>query len=218
MNCTSCPSTVRVSQGGYNVKGETKRPPYAKGGGVGLTAHGSGLPAWWGRYPLGVPFERAKGTKTRLGRSPLRTSLGYEAGPASKLSSARHPCCGPCFCHHTRPPWAAGPMAGWFPRPGLPWRSGVPAAGSQASGSWEQRLTRVRPWQSKYNVPEKQARSVEFPCHLCDPTGPRAETRRTQGHPVPRGGFHKAGEGPAFGDSFPSFSSWRFTMQVQHLK
>ena len=38
---------------------------------------------------------------------------------------------------------------------------------------------------------------------------PRAETRRTQGLPVPRGGFHKAGEGPAFGDSFPSFSSLR---------
>ena len=35
--------------------------------------------------------------------------------------------------------------------------------------------------------------------HLCDPTRLRAETRRTQGHPVPRGGFHKAGEGPAFG-------------------
>ena len=44
--------------------------------------------------------------------------------------------------------------------------------------------------------------------HLCDPTGPRAEKRKTQGHPVPRGGFHKAGEGPAFGDSFPDFSSW----------
>ena len=28
-------------------------------------------------------------------------------------------------------------------------------------------------------------------------------------HPVPRGGFHKAGEGPAFGDSFPHFSSGR---------
>ena len=28
-------------------------------------------------------------------------------------------------------------------------------------------------------------------------------------HPVPRGGFHKAGEGPAFGDSFPDFSSLR---------
>ena len=36
----------------------------------------SGLPAWWGRYPLGVSFERAKETKTRLGRSPLRTPLG----------------------------------------------------------------------------------------------------------------------------------------------
>ena len=93
-----------------------------------LTTRGSGLPAWWGRSPLGVPFGRAKGTKTRLGRSPLRTSLGYEAGPASSLYSARHPCCGPCLCHHTRPPWSAGPMAGWFPPPGLPWSSGVPAA------------------------------------------------------------------------------------------
>ena len=45
--------------------------------------------------------------------------------------------------------------------------------------------------------------------YLCDPTRLRAETRRTQGHPVPRGGFHKAGEGPAFGDSFPDFSSGR---------
>ena len=45
--------------------------------------------------------------------------------------------------------------------------------------------------------------------HLCDPTGPRAEKRKTQGHPVLRGGFHKAGEGPAFGDSFPDFSSGR---------
>ena len=50
-----------------------------------LTAHGSGLPAWWGRFPLGVPFARSKGTKTRLGRSPLRTSLGYEAGPRLDL-------------------------------------------------------------------------------------------------------------------------------------
>ena len=108
--------------------------------------------------------------KNRLGRSPLRTSLGYGAGPASSLGSARHPCCGSCYCHHTRPPWAAGPMAGWFPYPGLPWRSGVPAAGSQATDRWEQRLTRLR-----------------------------AAKRRTQGLPVPRGEFHKAGEGPAFG-------------------
>ena len=33
---------------------------------VRLTTHRLGLPAWWGRFPLGVPFERAKGTKTRL--------------------------------------------------------------------------------------------------------------------------------------------------------
>ena len=41
--------------------------------------------------------------------------------------------------------------------------------------------------------------------HLCDPTRTRAETRRTQVHPVPRGGFHKAGEGPAFGGSLVTF-------------
>ena len=117
-----------------------------------LTTQGSCLPAWWGRSPLGVPFGRAKGTKTRLGRSPLRTSLGYEAGPASKLSSARHPCCGPCLCHHTRLPWAAGPITRWFPSPGLPWRSGVPAAESQAPDRWEQRHTRVRPWRQKYHL------------------------------------------------------------------
>ena len=41
-----------------------------------LTTCGLGLPAWRGRFPLRVSFERAKETKTRLGRSPLRTSLG----------------------------------------------------------------------------------------------------------------------------------------------
>ena len=56
---------------------------------------------------------------------------------------------------------------------------------------------------------EEQARLTECLRHLCDPIRPRAETRRTQAHPVPRGGFHKAGEGPAFGDSFPDFSSGR---------
>ena len=43
----------------------------------------------------GVTFVRAKVTKTRLGRSPLRTSLGYEAVHASRLWLARDPCCGP---------------------------------------------------------------------------------------------------------------------------
>ena len=167
------------------------------------------MPAWWGRSPLGVSFERAKETKTRLGRSPLRTSLGYEAGTASSWCSARDPCCGSCHCHHTKPPWAAGPIIRWFPPPGLPWKSGVSAAGNQAPVSWKQRLTRVRPWQKKYQLPKEQAYSIECPCYLCDPTRLWAETRRTQGNPVPRGGFHKAGEGPAFGDSFPDFSSGR---------
>ena len=112
-----------------------KRSAVGRRWGVLLTTHGFGLPAWWGRFPLGVPFDRAKGTKTRLGRSPLRTSLGYEAGPASSLNSARHPCCGSCYCHHIRLPWAAGPMAGCFPSPGLPWYSGVPAAGGFAAPS-----------------------------------------------------------------------------------
>ena len=39
----------------------------------------SDLEAWGTRSPLGVSFERAKETKTRLGRSPLSTPLGYEA-------------------------------------------------------------------------------------------------------------------------------------------
>ena len=105
-----------------------------------------GLPARWGRYPLGVSFERAKETKTRLGLSPLSTPLGYQAVHTSRLGSARHACCGPCLCHHTRLPWAAGPITRWFPSPSLPWRSGVPAAESRAPDRWEQRHTRVRPW------------------------------------------------------------------------
>ena len=39
--------------------------------------------------------------------------------------------------------------------------------------------------------------------------GQGPKTGRCTLHPVPRGGFHKAGEGPAFGDSFPNFSSLR---------
>ena len=174
-----------------------------------LHSPGSGLPAWWGRSPLGVSFCCQKETKDHLGRSPLRTSLGVRGWACIKSKFGPLPLLWLLLLPPYQAILASWPYGWGFPRPGLPWRSGVPAAGSQASGSWEQRLTRVRPWQSKYNVPEKQARSVEFPCHLCDPTGPRAETRRTQGHPVPRGGFHKAGEGPAFGDSFPSFSSLR---------
>ena len=37
------------------------------------------------RFPLGVSFERAKETKTRLGRSPLSTPLGVRGWNCVKL-------------------------------------------------------------------------------------------------------------------------------------
>ena len=61
-------------------------------------------------------------------RQVLQTQY-EQAGLASSLNSACHPCCGPCFFHHTRPHWAANPKPLWFPRPGLPRKGGVPAAG-----------------------------------------------------------------------------------------
>jgi len=86
----------------------------------------SGLPAWWGRFPLGVPFARPKGTKTRLGRSPLRTSLGYEAVNMSSLCSARYPCCGSCHCHHTRPLWQLALWLGGFHLRAFPGEAAFP--------------------------------------------------------------------------------------------
>ena len=58
---------------------------------------GSGLPAWWGRSPLGVSFERAKETKTRLGRSPLRTSLGVRGWNCVKSLFGPSPLLWPLF-------------------------------------------------------------------------------------------------------------------------
>ena len=81
-----------------------------------------------------------------------------------------------------------------------------PGAGSRSLGTaahQEKALAVERHTSREANTSHRMTR------HLCDPTDPRAETRRMQGHPVPRGGFHKAGEGPAFGDSFPDFSSLR---------
>ena len=174
-----------------------------------------GLPAWRGRSPLGVPFARSKGTKTRLGRSPLRTSLGYESGTASSLNSARDPCCGPCFCHHTRPTWATGPITRWFLCPGLPWRSGVAAAGSQPPISWEQRLTRERPWQQKDTLAEKKIQSIErHVIYVTQPNqGPNREGRRdTQYRGVDSTRRGKAPPLAVFGDflaaeSYPSGAS-----------
>ena len=135
--------------------------------------------------------------------------MGYEAGPASSCCSARDPCRGPYLCHHTRPPWVAGPTAGRFPYPGLPWKSSVPAAenfcrtillhcgrGRGLPGPW-------LPW----HCPGKFGRGKPLPyAHQSKKCGnfqglfvsSPSRTALTR-HPVPRGGFHKAGEGPAFG-------------------
>ena len=151
----------------------------------------SGLPAWWGRFPLGVSFERAKETKTRLGRSPLRTPLGVRGWDCVKSRFGPSPLLWPLFVSPYQATMAAGPMAGCFPHPGLPWRSGVPAAGNSG--------TPGKGPGGRNTTYKEVGTPVESPIHLCDMNSSRAETRRTQGHPVPRGGFHKAGEDPAFG-------------------
>ena len=62
-----------------------------------------------------APFLRdEKWGKNRLGRSPLRTSLGCEAAPAVVLRPARDPCCGPCYCYHTRLSWRLALSPGGF--------------------------------------------------------------------------------------------------------
>ena len=158
-----------------------------------------------------------KSPKNRLGRSPLGTPLWYQAGTASSLYFGPSPLLWLLPLPPHQAPWAAGPMARWFPPPGLLWKSGVPAAGGQAPDSWEQRLTRVRPWQSKRVLSEESTRTVEQQATYVTPPRTRAETRRTQVHPVPRGGFHKAGEGPAFGGSLVTFCPVRKLPCGAHL-
>ena len=119
------------------------------GGIVRLTAPVSGLPAWWGRCPLGVPFERAKGTKTRLGRSPLRTSPGVQGWNCVKVLV--RPVCLAVFL--LVPPHQA--ILGSWPYGVAVFPSGptlekrlFPAVGSQAPGSRERlQHSKLRPWQ-----------------------------------------------------------------------
>ena len=167
----------------------------------------------WGRS-AGPHFSPMRnGGKNRLGRSPLSTPLGVPGWACVKLVFGPFPLLWSLFVPPHQATMAAGPIAGWFSPPGLPWRSGVPAAGSQASGNWEQLHTWVRPWYEKHSVSKKQALSVEFSRHLCDPTGPRAEIGGRIRLSVPRGGFHKAGEGPAFGGSLVTFCPFRKSPQ-----
>ena len=83
----------------------------------------------------GVTFVRAKVTKTRLGRSPLGTSLGVRGCQCVKLVFGPSPLLWPLSLPPHQATMATGPMTGWFPPPGLLWRSGVPAAGGFAAPS-----------------------------------------------------------------------------------
>ena len=58
----------------------------------------------------------------------------------------------------------------------------------QAPDRWEQRLTRVRPWESKYHPTEEQAPPTECLRHLCDLNRPGPERGRRTFQPVPQGG------------------------------
>ena len=140
---------------------------------------GAGLPAWRGRCPLGVPFERAKGTKTRLGRSPLRTPPGVRDWECVKAMFGPLPLLWLLFLPLHQATMAAGPMAGWFSRPGLSWRSGVAAAGSQAIGSWEQLLCQGKALEAEECTSRGVGANHRRASHLCDSTSPRAEQRRT---------------------------------------
>ena len=59
---------------------------------------GSGLPAWWGRSPLGVPFCCQKGTKDHQRRG-LPPPCGIH--PAGTGWSVRPPLFGPGLVHVT---------------------------------------------------------------------------------------------------------------------
>ena len=58
----------------------------------------------------------------------------------------------------------------------------------QAPDRWEQRLTRVKPWESKHHPTEEQAPPTECLRHLCDLNGPGPKRERRTFQPVPQGG------------------------------
>ena len=168
-------------------------------GGIVLLQFSGQNPAPFQGRSAGAHFDWPKWAKSHLGRSPLSTPLGVRGWNCVKA------------------------MVGPSP---LLWRLVVPLY--QASlGSWpygwvvstsgptlaKRRSRRRKPGHQPLGTVAHQGKALgEEGCtsrgvggnprtesHPCDHTSPRAEKRRTQGLPVPQGGFHKAGEGPAFG-------------------
>ena len=107
-------------------------------------------------------------------------------------------------------------MAGRFPPPGLPWRSGVPAAENQALGNRNAPISPafasvssppgppdprrpgngrippdLRPWQWRGKLSAEQAHSRDAIRHLCDPSRPRADYGPTAQNNIKLLGFPK---------------------------
>ena len=144
----------------------------------------------------GATFVRAKVTKTRLGRSPLRTSLGVRGWNCVKARFGPSPLLWPLFV----PPHQAT-LGSW------PYHQVV----SKSGPTLEKRRSRRRepgPRPLGTAVHQGKALAVEggtnrgvgvngrTASHLCDPTGPRAK-RRTAHTPTSTGGVDSTRRGKA---------------------
>ena len=155
-----------------------------------------------GGRSAGVTFVRAKVTKTRQREIPLETPCFYvlyrggaQVGPGPGGAG-----------------WMAGRTSGQFL---LRWQFPLLPPGPQVWGERPRPAAvgrdapQVGPKQENGAPPQQRPRRGALLSLLVwqSPFGPIWEA--TPDSPEQRGGFHKAGEGPAFGDSFVSFSSLR---------
>ena len=153
----------------------------------------------------GVHFEWPKWTKSHLGRSPLRTSLWVRDWACVKTKFGPSPLLWPLFV-----PPHQDTLGNW------PYHQVVSTSGP----TLEKRRSRRRepvPRQLGTVAHQGKALAVEgrrnrevsanhrTANHLCDPTRLRAETRRTQGLPVPRGWIPQGGGRPRLWRFFPRF-------------
>ena len=167
-------------------------------GGIVLLQFSGQNPAPFQGRSAGAHFDWPKWAKSHLGRSPLSTPLGVRGCPCVK------PIVGPGPGGVT---WMAWQVYGKCPLlcetvPLLP--GPYPSV---------RRSRRRKPGHQPLGTVAHQGKALgEEGCisrgvggnprtesHPCDHTSPRAEKRRTQGLPVPQGGFHKEGKDPSFG-------------------
>ena len=122
--------------------------------------------------------------KNRLGRSPLRTSLGYEAGPAMVLRPGRKP-----MPYQERTTLCFSPfLLGECTFLQISALSGPPGPRRPGIGPTPPRLEALA-------MEGRSASGVGYPrdvmCHLCDPTGTRADYGPTAQNNIKPLGFQK---------------------------